>query len=164
MCHRGRSCPFKHAKNQAVVCKHWLRGLCKKLDVCDFLHEYDLSKMPECQFYADYQDCANPECLFIHVTPDTVRQECPWYARGFCKNGPTCRNKHTKKVACDNYLLGLCPDGPACTLGHPKFELSREAVEAAAPLSRGARIVVKCHGCGEAGHVLSDCPNRRRFG
>jgi hypothetical protein len=36
------------------VCKHWLRGLCKKSDMCEFLHEYDESKMPECYFYATY--------------------------------------------------------------------------------------------------------------
>lgn len=25
------------AKGKAVVCKHWLRGLCKKGDLCEFL-------------------------------------------------------------------------------------------------------------------------------
>ena len=25
-----------------LVCKHWLRGLCKKGDQCEFLHEYNL--------------------------------------------------------------------------------------------------------------------------
>jgi hypothetical protein len=37
-----------------VVCKHWLRGLCKKGDNCEFLHEYDLSKMPPCHFFINY--------------------------------------------------------------------------------------------------------------
>jgi hypothetical protein len=36
------------------ICKHWLRGLCKKGDNCEFLHEYDLSKMPECYFYSKF--------------------------------------------------------------------------------------------------------------
>ena len=36
------------------MCKHWLRGLCKKGDQCEFLHEYDMSKMPECYFYARF--------------------------------------------------------------------------------------------------------------
>ena len=31
----------------AIVCKHWLRGLCKKGEDCEFLHVYALDKMPE---------------------------------------------------------------------------------------------------------------------
>ena len=31
-----------------MVCKHWLRGLCKKGPSCDFMHEYNLRKIPEC--------------------------------------------------------------------------------------------------------------------
>ena len=38
-------------RRRTVVCKHWLRSLCKKGDLCDFLHEYDEDKMPICQFY-----------------------------------------------------------------------------------------------------------------
>lgn len=36
------------------MCKHWLRGLCKKGDDCEFLHEFDMTKMPECFFYSKY--------------------------------------------------------------------------------------------------------------
>ena len=36
--------------------KHWLRGLCKKGDQCEFLHEYDMSKMPECYFYSRFSE------------------------------------------------------------------------------------------------------------
>ena len=47
VCNKGTSCPFRHVKgDRTVVCKHWLRGLCKKGDDCEFLHEYDMSKMP----------------------------------------------------------------------------------------------------------------------
>jgi hypothetical protein len=47
-----------------VVCKHWLRGLCKKGDNCEFLHEYNLRKMPECWFYSKYGECNNgAECI-----------------------------------------------------------------------------------------------------
>ena len=46
-------CPFRHISGEkTVVCKHWLRGLCKKGDQCEFLHEYDMTKMPECYFYS----------------------------------------------------------------------------------------------------------------
>jgi cleavage and polyadenylation specificity factor subunit 4 len=46
-------CPFRHikAEQKTIVCKHWLRALCKKGDSCEFLHEYDMSKMPECYFF-----------------------------------------------------------------------------------------------------------------
>lgn len=54
-CELGNACPDRHVMpslpNQ-VVCKHWLRGLCKKGEACEFLHEYNLRKMPECTFFA----------------------------------------------------------------------------------------------------------------
>lgn len=37
-----------------VVCKHWLRGLCKKGDQCKFLHQYDVTRMPECYFFSKF--------------------------------------------------------------------------------------------------------------
>ena len=47
--------PFRHVRgDKTIVCKHWLRGLCKKGDGCEFLHEYDMSKMPECYFYSRF--------------------------------------------------------------------------------------------------------------
>ncbi|NXG13853.1 CPSF4 factor, partial [Grallaria varia] len=100
---------------KTVVCKHWLRGLCKKGDGCDFLHEYDVTKMPECYFYSKFGQCSNKDCPFLHVdaTPrDTVG--CPWYDRGFCRHGPRCKYKHTRRVMCANYLVGFCPEGPKC--------------------------------------------------
>merc|ERR550534_17650 len=46
---KSTNCPFRHVRgDKTIVCKHWLRGLCKKGDGCEFLHEYDMSKMPEC--------------------------------------------------------------------------------------------------------------------
>ena len=37
------------ARAGSVVCKHWLKGLCKKGEACEFLHEYNIRKMPECK-------------------------------------------------------------------------------------------------------------------
>jgi len=62
-------------KRRTVVCKHWLRGLCKKGDLCDYLHEYDEDKMPICQFYFSdkvrlaYRACCWT-CLNALATPD----------------------------------------------------------------------------------------------
>jgi cleavage and polyadenylation specificity factor subunit 4 len=69
------------------VCKHWLRGLCKKGENCEFLHEYNLRRMPECWWFAKYGYCASgDECLYVH--PKERKTECPDYKRGFCKLGP----------------------------------------------------------------------------
>jgi len=108
---------------KSVVCKHWLRGLCKKDTECEFLHIYDMQRMPICHFFSTYGVCNNPECLFLHLDKDTQVQDCPWYARGFCKHGKDCKKKHTRIQTCKNYLLGFCPDGPNCQYGHPKYEL-----------------------------------------
>ncbi|KAI6137416.1 hypothetical protein F5141DRAFT_1041174 [Pisolithus sp. B1] len=106
----------------ATVCKHWLRGLCKKGDACEFLHEYNLRRMPECWWYAKYGYCsAGDECLYAH--PRERRIECPDYKRGFCKLGPMCPRKHVRRVACQLYLSGFCPLGPECPRGHPKPSL-----------------------------------------
>jgi len=118
---------WRHSRGEkSVVCKHWLRGLCKKNDECEFLHEYDLSKMPPCHFYINFGKCSNPDCLFLHLKNEERVKDCPWYGRGFCKHGPNCRNRHVRKQACGKYLAGFCPDGPNCELGHPKYELPDE--------------------------------------
>lgn len=121
ICERGNSCPLRHTVgDQTVVCKHWLRGLCKKGDKCEFLHVYDMSKMPECFFYSKFNACTNKECTFLHIDPGSKKKDCPWYDRGFCRHGPNCRHKHTKRVMCVNYLAGFCPQGPECRHVHPK--------------------------------------------
>ena len=130
-CIKGEACHLRHTlthrnkyilqlgekTERSVVCKHWLRGLCKKGELCEFLHEYNMKKMPECWFYQKYAECSNPECMYKHLDPDSKVNECDWYARGFCKHGALCRNKHTRKAACQNYLTGFCPNGEECQYG-----------------------------------------------
>lgn len=82
----------KDFKRGTVVCRHWLRGLCMKGDNCEFLHQYDMSKMPECRWG---MECQVPECPFRHV-PDEERVECAFYRQGFCSHGPNCRYRHIK--------------------------------------------------------------------
>ncbi|KAI8576540.1 hypothetical protein K450DRAFT_295539 [Umbelopsis ramanniana AG] len=126
-CHKGASCQYKHTRGdreKSVVCKHWLRGLCKKGEHCEFLHVFNMKKMPECWFYSKYGECCNgDECQYQHIDPESKVKECPWYARGFCKHGPNCRNKHVRKLICQNYLTGFCPLGLNCPNGHPRYEL-----------------------------------------
>ncbi|CAM9010505.1 unnamed protein product [Wickerhamomyces anomalus] len=126
-CPNGDQCPNKHVLpmySNKIVCKHWLRGLCKKGDHCEFLHEYNLRKMPECLFYSKNGFCTQtPECQYLHIDPQSKIPECLNYSRGFCPEGPNCKNRHIKKIICQNYLTGFCPDGPDCDLAHPQFEL-----------------------------------------
>lgn len=104
------------------MCKHWLRGLCKKGEACEFLHEYNLRKMPECQFFSKNGFCTqSPDCLYLHIDPLTKISPCPNYERGFCKLGPECNKRHVRKVMCPRYLTGFCPLGPDCDMSHPKF-------------------------------------------
>jgi cleavage and polyadenylation specificity factor subunit 4 len=64
-CPLGNACPDRHVSQSSssnfnnLVCKHWLRGLCKKGESCEFLHEYNLRKMPECNFFARNGYCSN---------------------------------------------------------------------------------------------------------
>ncbi|NWZ95490.1 CPSF4 factor, partial [Nesospiza acunhae] len=97
-----------------AVCKHWLRGLCKRGDGCDFLHDYDATRMPECYFYSKFGECGNKDCPFLHGSATASTGGCPWYDRGFCWHGPLCKYKHTRRVMCANYLVGFCPEGPKC--------------------------------------------------
>ncbi|XP_018427359.1 PREDICTED: cleavage and polyadenylation specificity factor subunit 4 isoform X3 [Nanorana parkeri] len=185
-CGKGGTCPFRHISGEkTVVCKHWLRGLCKKGDQCEFLHEYDMTKMPECYFYSKFGECSNKECPFLHIDPESKIKDCPWYDRGFCKHGPLCRHRHTRRVICVNYLVGFCPEGPSCKFMHPRFELPMGATEQP-PLpqqtqppgqqrspqtigvmqsqsnstgNRGPRPLdqVTCYKCGEKGHYANRC-------
>ena len=93
---------------RTVVCRHWLRDLCMKGAACEFLHQYDLSKMPLCR-HADR--CKIPDCPFRHIS-DEDRLECVFYSQGFCIHGPFCRYKHVRRERADlplvaDFTLGL---------------------------------------------------------
>ena len=156
-------------RRRKVVCKHWLRGLCKKGDECTFLHQLDRDRMPECWFFSNFGECSNKDCIFLHLRPEDKVNECPWYARGFCKHGPRCRNRHTRKAPCTRFLAGFCPDGPRCELGHPKFELplpKTGAAPRAYPPSVGqppGRDLsnITCFRCWQQGHYANSCSNPR---
>ena len=50
-----------------VVCKHWLKGLCQKDDKCEYLHQYDLSRMPVCSSITKGKLCTSEDCVFKHI-------------------------------------------------------------------------------------------------
>ena len=74
-------------QKQQVVCRHWVLGRCKKGDNCTFLHEHDKSKYPDCYF--PYALCPERErCPFKHYDGYQRKdRNCPFYDKGFCKNG-----------------------------------------------------------------------------
>jgi len=93
---------------RTVVCRHWLRDLCMKGAACEFLHQYDLSKMPLCR-HGD--NCKIKDCPFRHIS-DADRLECVFYSQGFCIHGPFCRYKHVRRDRTDlpavaDFTLGL---------------------------------------------------------
>jgi cleavage and polyadenylation specificity factor subunit 4 len=93
---------------RTVVCRHWLRDLCMKGSACEFLHQYDLSKMPLCR-HGDR--CKVKDCPFRHIS-DADRLECVFYCQGFCIHGPFCRYKHARRDRADlpavaDFTLGL---------------------------------------------------------
>lgn len=125
-CPQGSMCPNKHILSNfanKIVCKHWLRGLCKKNDQCEYLHEYNLRKMPECVYYSKNGYCTqSPECQYLHVDPQSKIPICEFYQLGFCGKGPQCNKRHIKKdKICQRYLNGFCPFGRQCDDEHPKF-------------------------------------------
>jgi hypothetical protein len=106
-------------------------------------------------------NCNNPDCLWKHVTPEDKERaaECQYYARGFCRHGPKCRNKHVKKVLCLNWLAGFCPQGPACEKAHPTIEMMQL-------LDGSLRVrnteFPACVLCGEDGHTIQTCPQAQQ--
>ncbi|KAF7561849.1 hypothetical protein G7046_g2299 [Stylonectria norvegica] len=137
-CPNGTRCSERHVSDgkssqptgglNSLVCKHWLRGLCKKGEHCEFLHEYNLRKMPECNFFMRNGYCSNgDECLYLHIDPQSRLPPCPHYDMGFCPLGPNCSKKHVRRKLCVFYLAGFCPDGPECKEGaHPKWSKDLE--------------------------------------
>lgn len=93
---------------RTVVCRHWLRDLCMKGANCEFLHQYDLSKMPLCR-HGDR--CKVKDCPFRHIS-EADRLECVFYSQGFCIHGPFCRYRHVRRDRVDlpvvaDFTLGL---------------------------------------------------------
>ena len=78
---------------RTVVCRHWMKGLCMKGDRCEFLHQFDLEKMPLCRHG---ERCKTPDCPFRHIK-ESERLECVFYKQGFCIHGGFCRYKHVKR-------------------------------------------------------------------
>lgn len=88
--------PHLRRKLQSM-CTHWLRGICHKGVLCEYLHVYSVEGIPICKFYLQGK-CLNDECSYRHILP------------------PSAKSRHT--IPCPNYVLGFCPLGPRCPHEH----------------------------------------------
>jgi len=131
---------------RTVVCRHWLRDLCMKGAACEFLHQYDLTKMPLCR-HGDR--CKVKDCPFRHIS-EADRLECVFYSQGFCIHGPFCRYRHVRR---DRVDLPVVAD---FTLGLSQMQAGKDgmtAVRRPAPKPNEFYKVSLCK------HFLSgDCP------
>ncbi|GKT32216.1 hypothetical protein ADUPG1_006415 [Aduncisulcus paluster] len=104
---------------KADVCKHYIKGRCKKGNKCEYIHQLDLARMQKCHFG---DECTNPRCMYRHIDVDLkYSSACIAFSQGFCKNGSKCTRDHIKSMPCPLYMAGFCPEGPNCEYGHPKF-------------------------------------------
>mmetsp|Transcript_5221 Transcript_5221/g.12809 ORF Transcript_5221/g.12809 Transcript_5221/m.12809 type:complete len:677 (-) Transcript_5221:673-2703(-) len=127
---------------RTVVCRHWLRDLCMKGNSCEFLHQYDLSKMPLCRHG---ERCKISDCPFRHIS-EANRLECVFYSQGFCIHGPFCRYKHVRR---DRQDLPLVSD----------FTLGLSQMQAAANQLDGEGGRKKLHGGGQDARRPAPKPN-----
>lgn len=131
----GGMCPFRHISGEkTVVCKHWLRGLCKKGDQCEFLHEYDMTKMPECYFYSKFGSYVSPVLLLPYT--HTFSWVIIIIFLNVCILAGECSNKEcpflhidpeSKIKDCPWYDRGFCKHGKVFfqVIKSPRFLLSR---------------------------------------
>jgi len=91
----GMSVQKLEEKFRTVVCRHWIRGLCMKGENCEFLHQYDVDRMPLCRRGAN---CKVPDCPYRHVSEDD-KPQCVFFQQGFCVHGLACRYRHLKLPA-----------------------------------------------------------------
>lgn len=156
---------INESKKHTVVCTHWMRGLCKKGEHCEFLHSFDPSKMPICKYYQS-GNCKNENCQYLHRDPRIKMNDCPYYERGFCKNGLNCKNAHNEKQLCEDYLYGFCIRGPNCDKVHIKTLVSIDddnleilANFGISPTPTAPDTKAICHRCGNRGHKSDVCKN-----
>ena len=118
--------PYDHRRKK-VVCKHWLRGLCKKTDEdCDYLHRLDHGRMPECWCRLAptsildgwSHPSVNP---LVVLTLSAARRFFAHY--GDCTNRE-CIFRHVrpedKTLECPWYNRGFCKHGARCHHRHTR--------------------------------------------
>jgi hypothetical protein len=89
-------------KKLQSMCTHWLRGICHKGVLCEYMHIYSVEGIPICKFYLQGK-CLNDECMYRHTLPPSARgrhtSPCLDYATGFCARGPRCPQEHVRRDA-----------------------------------------------------------------
>eukprot|EP01029_Cantina_marsupialis_P009770 TRINITY_DN22601_c0_g1_i1.p1 TRINITY_DN22601_c0_g1~~TRINITY_DN22601_c0_g1_i1.p1 ORF type:complete len:809 (-),score=227.40 TRINITY_DN22601_c0_g1_i1:104-2530(-) len=140
----NRSEERKYKGKYDFICRHYLLGSCKEGNACKYRHNYDESKKPMCLRGVLCQE--QDHCPFRHHKSDV---ECEFFNQGFCKDGLSCINIHSKKpiefcpeiadvikesaakfddpfyktTLCKQYMNGRCQLGDFCIQAHGETEL-----------------------------------------
>ncbi|EEY21076.1 mRNA 3'-end-processing protein YTH1 [Verticillium alfalfae VaMs.102] len=65
-------------RGPSLVCKHWLRGLCKKGAHCEFLHGVQPSaRCPSATFSRERLLLQREECFYVHIDPQSSCRPAP---------------------------------------------------------------------------------------
>lgn len=157
---KRENCPHKHDKKSAEYCKNFEHNnYCSKGDKCDYRHDQEpLDANKVCKEFKLYGSCVKGDkCPQKHK-----KIICKDYERGFCPDGPRCKNYHEQRQACPSYMLGFCPKGPDCNLAHPKlfFDFDEAFFEKMEPEKQS---LVKCRRCNMIGHKLPACQLEKEF-
>ncbi len=110
-------CIYLHDLSKAIVCRNYLQsGYCSKGNTCNYLHSNNGDRNENkqsafiCKKFREEGYCPEEEnCPYKHS-----KIICKDYEKGFCANGPDCKELHKESIPCRNYLLGFCPKGPNC--------------------------------------------------
>ena len=97
--------------------------------------------------------------------------ECPFYSKGYCNKGKSCKFTHVNRQICPNYVYGFCPEGRDCIYSHPRSIISPEddSIYKLASLlpfdwtqdnySKNSNDI--CHKCGMKGHTYENCKSKK---
>lgn len=107
-------CPLVHNPKHIVVCKLYLRGMCK-IEDCSLSHNVTLEKMPTCKFFLE-GCCTRDQCPYLHVKVGKNVKLCSQFIKGFCPLGKECPLKHLN--ICPKFYESSKCDDKNCTFPH----------------------------------------------
>ncbi|KAH0482786.1 MAG: hypothetical protein KVP17_001978 [Porospora cf. gigantea B] len=105
---------LKRAGKQTLVCRHWLKNICPNGSSCDFVHHFEVSKLPVCQAFATTGHCRDYLlncCPFLHTRSTDQKKthlECAMFFLGFCPFGSRCRLMHFRRQS--SWRPDILPD------------------------------------------------------
>jgi len=107
------------------MCIHFVNGSCKDGAGCLFSHDLENAQLPQQAQVAQAQQAQ----LAIQASGQSGSVHCPWFSKGFCKNGDGCPYVHDATLVtgategklstpCKFFAQGCCQRGDACKFTH----------------------------------------------